>query len=111
MGFSQKEVDDLKKVAPELKKIQEGGHTFFYIEKLMLPDGCNPNVVEALLCPNNHSGYPNRLFFSAKVSSPQTRNWNGQLRVIGRNWYGISWRTKTGLTLLEMLSIHLKAFE
>ncbi|WP_108425040.1 hypothetical protein [Flagellimonas amoyensis] len=111
MSFAQKEIDELKKVAPDLKIIQEGGYTFFYIEKLLLPDGCVPNIIEALLCPTPHSGYPCRLFFSSQISGCPARNWNGNLRVIGRNWFAISWKTKSGLTLLEMVSIHLKALE
>ena len=111
MNFSQKEIDDLKTVAPELKMIQEGGYTYFYINELKLPDNCSPKIVEALLCPTDHGGYPCRLFFSSKISGCPQRNWNGQLRAIGKNWFAISWRTRTGLTLIEMLSIHLKALK
>lgn len=111
MDFSEDEINNLKIVAPDLKSIQEGGYTYFYIENLQLPEGSKPEVVEALLCPTTHSGYPCRLFFSSKISGGPQRNWNGNLRAIGKNWFAISWKTRTGLTLIEMLSIHLKALK
>jgi hypothetical protein len=113
MEFSEEQIKSLKKIVPDLKLVQEGGYTYFYIEGLKLPEGCSPNIVNALLCPSPLNGYQSRLYFSSQISGlgSSSRNWNGRLRAIGQNWFAISWQTKSGLSLVEMLSIHLKALK
>jgi len=113
MNFSENQINGLKSITPNLKTVQEGGYSYFYIEGLKLPEGCLPNIVDALLCPTPLPNYQSRLYFSSKISGlgSSGRNWNGKLRAIGQNWFAISWQTKSGLSLVEMLSIHLKALK
>lgn len=113
MNFSENQINGLKSIVPDLKIVQEGGYTYFYIEGLELPGGCTPGTVNALLCPTPMQGYESRLYFSSQIFGPgcSNKNWNGSLRVIGQNWFAISWKTKSGLSLVEMLSIHLKALK
>lgn len=113
MSIPENQINDLRSLVPNLQLVQEGGYSYFYIEGLTLPEGCVPKKVNVLLCPTQMQGYQSRLYFSCKIESPasSSRNWNGNLRVIGQNWSAISWQTKSGLTLVEMLSIHLKALK
>ncbi|MBS1501480.1 MAG: hypothetical protein JST32_05430 [Bacteroidetes bacterium] len=109
MDFSQKEIDELKAIVPSVSRATDGGYDYFLLEGLVLPDGCEPMVLDALLCPNARDGYSSRLYFAARVKSNVQRNWNGSLHVFDRNWYAISWQSQPGLKLAEMLMVHLKA--
>jgi hypothetical protein len=109
MDFPEEEVSELKTIAPNLSIAPEGGSTYIYISGLVLPNGCQPEIVDALLCSVPREGYNSRLFFSEKITGGPERNWNSTIRVLGRNWFAISWQTQPGLRLAEILSIHLKA--
>lgn len=109
MSFDENQISELKKITPNLSYAQEGGYNFILIEGLQLPDHCLPSHVDALLCSTPSNGYNSRLFFSSKISGCPERNWNGNLRVLERNWYAISWQTLSGLKLYEILLVHLKA--
>lgn len=109
MYFPEEEINELKTVAPNLSVAQEGGYTYVHISGLVLPNGCQPAVVDALLCSTQRDGYNSRLFFSQPIASGTVRNWNGNIRVLEQNWYAISWQTQPGLRLVEILSVHLKA--
>lgn len=109
MNFSENEIEELKRIAPNLSFAQEGGYTFILIERLRLPDDCMPEIVNALLCPTPREGYQSRLYFSENITGCPVRNWNGNIRVLERNWYAISWQVPSELRLAEMLLIHLKA--
>jgi hypothetical protein len=51
------------------------------------------------------------LFFAEKINGGQGGNWNGNIRVLDRNWHAISWQTTTpNLSLIEQVMIHLKPF-
>lgn len=109
MYFPENQIEELKKITPNLMHAQEGGYNYLLIEKLQLPDGCIPTLVDALLCPTPRDGYESRLFFSEKISGCPARNWNGNIRVLERNWYAISWKVPAGLRLSEILLVHIKA--
>lgn len=110
MNFSEDQIKELKSIAPDLSMAQEGGYTYIRIDNLQLPDYCKPNVVNALLCPSQRDGYESTLFYSAMITGCPTRNWNRNgVRILGENWYAISWKVNPGLRLAEMLQIHLSA--
>ena len=109
MEFPQDQIEELKQIAPSLSIAEEGGYTFIRIEELKLPDHCKPSEVEALLCPVPRDGYNSRLFFSSIITGGPQRNWNGNIRVLDKNWHAISWRTNTKLRLAQMLMVHLNA--
>lgn len=110
MEFSTDQIEELKQIAPSLSQASEGGYTFLLIEGLVMPDGCLPRQVDALLCPTPREGYSSRLFLSEKITGCPVLNWNGNIRVLGKNWHAVSWQTRPGLRLSEMLQVHLKAF-
>lgn len=111
MDFSENQILELKSIAPDLSIAQDGGYTYIRIDNLQLPDFCKPNVVNALLCPSQKDGYESSLFYSAPITGHlNTRNWNRVgVRILDENWYAISWRVSSGLSLSEMLLIHLSA--
>jgi hypothetical protein len=108
MNFDEKQIAELKKITPNLSYAQEGGYDYILIENLHLPDGCQPQIVDALLCPTPRDGYQSRLFFSVQITG-QARNWNGNIRVLERNWFAISWQVPPGLRLYEILLVHLRS--
>jgi len=112
MSFDNNQLNDLKRIAPNLSIAEEGGYSFILIDRLVLPPNCSPNIVDALLCPDQKDGYHSRLFFATQIGGcPPSRNWNGNIRVLERNWYAISWQTPLNLTLSQMLLTHLKALK
>jgi len=110
MNFTEQEINELKQIVPSVSYAAEGGYDYLLLENLILPDGCQPNTVDALLCPNARDGYSSRLYFASQLKSNTPPNWNGSLHVFDRNWYAISWQSQPGLKLIDMLMIHLKAF-
>lgn len=107
MEFPENQVEELKKIAPDLNVAQEGGYSYILIKNLSLPDGCTPAVSDVLLCPMPRDGYASRLFFPVQITGCAGRNWNGRIRVLEKNWFGFSWRVQSGLRLAEILLIHL----
>ena len=51
MQFSQDQIDELKQIAPRLSFIEDGGHSYFLMEKQILPEGCMPSEVDLLFSP------------------------------------------------------------
>ena len=111
MVFPLEQVEALKRITPNLSYAEEGGYPYLLIKQFALPDGCNPAVVDLLLCPRPRDGYSSRLFFPQVISGIPVRNWNGNLRALERNWCAISWRVPDNLTLVETLLIHIKALK
>ena len=109
----QSEIEALRTLYPELSAAEEGGISYFLIENLKLPDGAEPQTVTGLLCPTERDGYPSRLFLSQQVSHKgKGQNWNPKQSVVilGRSWWSVSWMTRKGQTLVEMILDHLGAF-
>jgi hypothetical protein len=111
MSFPKDQIDELKRIAPNLWLAEEGGLPYILIKQYELPTGCQPAVADLLFCPRHRDGYESRLFFSQVINGiPPGRNWNGNLRALERNWCAMSWRfSNHGLRLAEIFLIHLKA--
>ena len=109
MSFSEKEIEELKKIAPDLSTAQEGSHSYILVRNYKLPEGCIPVVTDLLLCPTPRDGYQSRLFFPQKISGCPPRNWNTQIRVLERSWWAFSWQTAAGYRLAEMFIVHINA--
>ena len=101
------QLEELKRFYPDAKLIPEGGINFIYIPELILPLGCTPDKIEALLCPILRDGYPTRLFYSQKIAGIPAKNWNGNIRICDRSWVSYSWKSRDGMELLEMVRYHL----
>jgi hypothetical protein len=109
MTLPDDQITELKSVFPNALAAKEGGITYVLLPGARLPPGCVPDTMDLLLCPAERDGYPSRLFFAAQVQSPTGRNWNGNIRVLERNWRAFSWKIQTGLRLLQMLQAHIAA--
>jgi len=103
------QIDELKKLCPEVHYAEEGGHHYYLISNLQLPDGCTPQLINVLLCPDNREGYHSRLFFESRVESGKQMNWNSDtFRILERSWHVFSWQLPEGLRLAQMLTSHLR---
>lgn len=111
MSLPDEQVAELRALYPGLQQAVEAGVLYFLITNLALPAGCSEASVDALLCPTQREGYESRLFLSKQIASKTGRNWNASnLRVLERNWFAVSWKTRPGLRLAQMVSAHLEAF-
>ena len=112
--FPEDQVSAVKRIYPAISVAEEGDFSFMLIEQLKLPEGCEPRIVDGLLCPHQRDGYPSRLFICQKVSHKgKGQNWNPQqsIVILGRDWWAVSWKpTRANQTLLEMIMDHLEAF-
>ena len=110
------QIQELKTVCGEISSCSEGGIEYVLIPKLKMPEGCTPIEMDALLCPAPRGdGYQSRLFFASKVETSRQLskplNWNGNVRVLERNWYAYSYKVDPSLTLKQMVAAHLGAFK
>ena len=113
MPLDPEQVKELKSCYPNLSLVEDGGIGFVLISPLLLPQGCEPASVDALLCPFARDGYTSRLFLSARlVHRGPGQNWNADGVVIaGRKWWAVSWKTnQEKLSLLGMVLAHVQAF-
>jgi hypothetical protein len=76
MSYPAEQIEGLKLYCNKLSAVAEGGMTYFFLESLRLPDGCDPPRCDALLCPFPKDGYPSRLYLASQVGCGFTRNWN-----------------------------------
>ena len=108
MSFPPEEIEKLRQHCDSVSSATEGGAAYLLLHGLRLPPGCAPAIVDALLCPTDRDGYASRLFFASQVAGKAAMNWNAQgTRILERNWFAYSWKTRAGLALGEMLADHL----
>lgn len=113
MSFPSDEIEELKSCFAGLSTASEGGTAFILIPEMGLPAGCEPKVVDALLCPTPRDGYASRLFVSAKITHQgKGQNWNAAgVVILGRQWWAVSWKAQdSNKRLSAMLASHLEAF-
>lgn len=109
MNFPHDQVEELKALYGDVHRADEGGFSFILLKDVELPAGCTPAKSDLLLCPMPRDGYSSRLFFPQQIRSKTPRNWNGQIRILDRNWWAFSWSMNTPPTrLAEMVSTHLQ---
>jgi len=111
--FPTDQIDELKELYPGLALIEEAGNSYLLLPSLVLPTGCKPESVDALLCPAGRDGYPSRLFFADRIQCPKQLNWNASgVRIAERNWHAYSWKIPgTSLRLVQMVFTHLTALQ
>jgi hypothetical protein len=110
-NFPDDQVDELIGQYPGVAQAEEGGIVYFLLPDLEMPAGCAPARVDALLCPTTRDGYASRLYVADKVTGGPSQNWNATgVRILERNWHAVSWRTREGLRLAQMVRVHLDAF-
>lgn len=110
MTTDRTQTDELRELFGDVSCATEGGVHLYALPFLVLPEGCTPSSVEALLCPVPRDGYDSRLYFAQHIQVRHERNW-GQHRLLDRNWWAFSWRTHPGLRFAQMISIHLEGLK
>jgi hypothetical protein len=94
---------------PGSEQAEEVAVTYYRIPNVTLPDGCTPSPMTLLLRPSPIGGYAYRLFFAEVVQTPQPKNWNASVHILGRTWHAFSWQAKEPLTLTQMVARLLRA--
>lgn len=112
MDFSRDQIEELKDLFPGVQRCDEGNLTYFLLPNVALPEGCVPGRTDLLLCPMFRDGYPSRLFFAERVSTPANLNWNNNsYRILERNWQAYSWMAnqedQNNLRLAQMVALHM----
>src|SRR5260370_37101667 len=101
-------LDELRHLCPEATALEEAGREYVLLPNLKLPEGRNPNNIDALLCLSEREGYPTRLFLAARYAE-RGGNWN-ELRILGRTWHCLSWNYgAAGQRPPQILAAHLRA--
>lgn len=99
------EMDDLKRLCPGAQEMIEGGIEYVSLPSLKHP--CAPGTLDALLCPQQHSGYLTRLFLSAPIPA-KAINWSTHT-ILSRTWHTWSWNhIPANQRLAEILAQHLR---
>lgn len=115
MEFPKDQIDELLSIYPGAKQMEEGGTPYFVLPGVALPGGATPAAVDLLLRPVFMDGYDSRLYYAQKPTfarrkHPEALNWNADgVHILSRNWFAFSWRTRPGLTLAQMVAMHLGA--
>lgn len=109
VDFANDQVAELAGMFGGVKEAEEGGNKYYLIPALALPEHCTPSEVDVLLCPTARDGYPSRLFLSAQVSGTSAQNWK-TARILGRDWWAVSYKVHDGLRLAQLVPAHLTAF-
>jgi hypothetical protein len=106
------ELEELLLVCDEVLEHYEKGIRYLHLKGLRLPEGCQPSLINALLCLGARDGYPTRLFVSEQIVSAKSRarNW-GPFRVLASTWHCWSWKDVAASQRPgEILAAHLRAF-
>jgi len=109
MRYPKDQLEEFKaQLGPDVREFEEGGYVYLYIPGLKMPPGCTPEITDALLCPQPHSGYTSRLFFKEIIQTPKPVNWNGQYLIVGEQWHAFSYNNVKDMPLLNMVMNHLR---
>jgi hypothetical protein len=116
MILDNQQIASLFSICPDVNLKQEHNRQFLYLPKLKIPVGESIKVVDALLCPSEHSGYTTRLFLSEPISerptiSGKAANWTVH-SILARTWHSWSWQgVSADLPLVQMLLAHTRALK
>lgn len=111
MEFPVDQIEELGEICHGARQYNEAGIVHFFLPGLSMPEKCSPEKVDALLCPTSHYGYTSRLFLAQRITSPQSRNWSTEARIMEQTWHAISWNIpETNLRLAQILALQLRAF-
>jgi len=103
-------LEELRGFCPDAKVMQEAGLEYVLLPRLKLPAGCQPNVIDALLCLSARDGYPTRLFLAqAYAGRGATNNWQ-TFRILDQTWHCWSWKdVPSTLRPAQAVAEHLRA--
>jgi hypothetical protein len=103
-------LDELQKVYPAAQLMSDGGITYIYLPELKFVSGQETQVLQALLCPELHSGYSTRLFLEKPLNT-KCANWT-QHTILNRAWHTWSWNNiAANQPALSILANHMRALK
>jgi hypothetical protein len=104
---AEEHLEELRAAFGSVSAMVEAGIDFVFLPRLVLPEGCTPREVQALLCLGQHGGYTTRLFLQQAVPA-RGANWSSHA-VVGKTWWTWSWnQVPAGLRPAEILAEHLR---
>lgn len=110
MQITQDQLEKLKAAYPGAKLATEAGLTYILLPNVSVEAAEGTKTLDLLFCPEGRDGYTSRLFFPERVvTKKKDRNWNGNVRILERNWVAISWKTEGASSLVELVADHLRA--
>src|SRR6185312_4496046 len=105
MSAIAEHISELQLICPGAQEMPESGITYIFLPALTISDSV---VVDALLCPQQHSGYPTRLFLAQPIAG-KGANWSVHA-ILSRQWHTWSWNyVAADQTLAQILAQHLRA--
>jgi hypothetical protein len=110
MVFPRDEIEEVKALFGPVEVGNEGSLPYLRFRGVHLPQGCQPERCDLLLCPTDRDGYASRLFFSAEVSGNQQRSWT-RYRILEGDWYAYSWKDGGQKRLAQKMAAHLEALK
>jgi hypothetical protein len=104
------ELAEIQTVSPGATEMREAGQVYIHLPTLALPEGCEPNRLEALLCLSSHSGYSTRLFLSQPIPA-RGKNWTSHC-IFAKGWHTWSWNNvPANIPPIEILVEHLRGLQ
>ena len=102
--------EELRVAYPEAQIASDAGMDYVRIPSLSVATGGEQRNLTGLLCPSQHGDYQTRLFLSEPIQG-RGNNWTTAY-INGSTWHVWSWNgVPSHLTLLQILSAHLRAFQ
>lgn len=109
MTVNPQDLTGLQAVYSGAEIIPEAGIDHVFLPKLAILSSGAHLVMDALLRPHEHEGYPTRLFLERQIPG-KGQNWK-QYQLLGRTWFAPSWsHIPADMSLLAMLANHVAAF-
>ena len=101
----------LRSICPGATLVVDGGREYILLPDLKITTDGKVAVMDALLRPGEHSGYPTRLFLAqALPGKGRGGGWSAHV-ICARTWHTWSWKdVLPDLSLLQMLLAHIAAF-
>jgi len=115
MELAEEQLNALLDLCDEVSVLKDGTSVFVHMKNLRYTCGGTPLTMNALLSPQEHSGYATRLFFERKhdfaLADGNPPNWQVQV-VLGTTWHTWSWKdVPANQELIGIVAGHLKAFK
>ena len=106
MSLPDDQLRALREVNPGARVLDEGEVTYVFLPKQPIQVGEQWRAMDALLCPNKHSGYDTRLFLDQPIKE-RAANWTEHV-ILGRSWHTFSWNgVSSRHPLMQILLAHL----
>jgi hypothetical protein len=105
MSIPSEAMDELREVCAGAQEMPEGEITYVSLPGLKISEH---EILNGLLCPQQHGGYTTRLFLSKPIHE-KGANWSVHT-ILSRTWHTWSWNNvPANQRPVEILAQHLRA--